>query len=94
MPPTRGFETPADEVSLLMAQRALSTTFRRAVPVGTWGFSTDGGHLAHAGITTIGFAPSEERFAHTVHDQVSIDQLVEAVAGNAALALSLTQEST
>lgn len=93
LPPTRGFETPTDDGSLLAAQRALSATFGRSVPVGTWGFSTDGGHLAHAGVTTIGFAPSEERFAHTVHDQVSIDQLVEAVAGNAALALALTTES-
>ena len=93
MPPTRGFETPGDDASLLTAQRALAATFGRPVPVGTWGFSTDGGHLAHAGITTIGFAPSEERFAHTVHDQVSTDQLVEAVAGNAALAFALTQES-
>ena len=94
MPPTRGFETPGDDASLAAAQRALSATFGRPVPVGTWGFSTDGGHLAHAGIRTIGFAPSEERFAHTVHDQVSIDQLVEAVAGNAALALALTEESS
>lgn len=93
MPPTHGFETAVDDVSLLAAQRSLTSTFGRPVPVGTWDFSTDGGHLAHAGITTIGFAPSEERFAHTVHDQVSIDQMIEAAAGNAALALALTQES-
>jgi acetylornithine deacetylase/succinyl-diaminopimelate desuccinylase-like protein len=61
----------------------------REIPVGLWQFATDGGHLAQAGIATIGFAPAEERFAHTVYDQVRLDQLRQALLGNAALALAL-----
>lgn len=90
MPPTRGFETEADEPALLSAQDCLQHVLGRRVDVGTWTFATDGGHLAHHGITTIGFAPGEERFAHTIHDQVDLGKMREALVGNAALALALT----
>ncbi len=90
MPPTRGFETEADEPALISAQQCLQNVLGRRVDVGTWTFATDGGHLAHHGITTIGFAPGEERFAHTIHDQVDLGKMREALVGNAALALALT----
>jgi acetylornithine deacetylase/succinyl-diaminopimelate desuccinylase-like protein len=90
MPPTHGYETPANHPVLLAAQRSLETTLERPVEVGTWTFATDGGHLAQHGITTIGFAPGEERFAHTIHDQVDLGKMREALLGNAALALDLT----
>lgn len=90
MPPTRAFETPPDHPALLCAQRCLETTLGRPVEIGTWTFATDGGHLAHHGITTIGFAPGEERFAHTIHDQVDLRKMHEALGGNAALALTLS----
>ena len=50
---------------------------------------TDGGHLAHHGIRTIGFAPGEERFAHTVEDQINLSKMQEALVGNVGLALTL-----
>jgi putative selenium metabolism hydrolase len=91
MEATRGFETPADHPIVTTAIQALETALDRAVSIGTWTFATDGGHLAHHGITTIGFAPGEERFAHTIHDQVSIPKMEEALVGNVALAQALTK---
>lgn len=91
MPSTLAFETPADHPVLTKSRGALEATLGRPVSVDTWTFATDGGHLAKAGITTIGFAPGEERFAHTIHDQVSIAKMIEALAGNAALAMALTR---
>lgn len=91
MPSTLPFETPNDDPALLAARHALEDAFEREVPVGTWTFATDGGHLHQHGVTTIGFGPSEERFAHTIHDQVTTAQLGEALLGNATLALSLSR---
>lgn len=90
MPSTRGFATAVDDPVLTRAQTGLAAALGRPIPVGTWTFATDGGHLSHHGITTIGFAPGEERFAHTIDDQVSVAELGEAMIGNAALAMVLT----
>lgn len=44
-----------------------------------WTFGTDGSSLmGKLGIPTIGFGPSEEKWAHTVNDQVSLDHLLKA----------------
>jgi succinyl-diaminopimelate desuccinylase len=90
MPPTLGFETAADHPVLTRSQEALAAALARPVTVDTWTFATDGGHLARQGITTIGFAPGEERFAHTIYDQVSLAKMREALIGNVALARALT----
>ncbi|HKG27347.1 MAG TPA: M20/M25/M40 family metallo-hydrolase, partial [Thermomicrobiales bacterium] len=91
MPSTLAFETPVDHPVLKKCRAALEATLGRPVTVDTWTFATDGGHLAKHGITTIGFAPGEERFAHTIHDQISLAKMTEALAGNAALAMTLTR---
>lgn len=93
MPPTNGYETPADHPLVLGAQASLQATLGRPVDIGTWTFATDGGHLSKHGITTIGFAPGEEHFAHTIHDQCDVAKMHEALLGNAALALDLTRMS-
>ncbi len=52
---------------------------------GKWAFSTNGvATMGMAGIPTIGFGPANEIYAHTVDDQVSIDDLVKAAAFYAA----------
>jgi succinyl-diaminopimelate desuccinylase len=90
MPPTRGYEVDADSSIVTAAIESLKTAFERDVPVGVWQFSTDGGHLNRFGIPTIGFSPCEEHFAHTIHDQVSLAKMREALTGNAVLALVLS----
>lgn len=90
MPSTLPFETAADDPALVVASHALEAVFEREVAVGTWTFATDGGHLQQHGVTVLGFGPSEERFAHTIDDQVPVVQLHEALLGNSALALTLS----
>jgi succinyl-diaminopimelate desuccinylase len=90
MPPTRGYEVDADSPIVSAAVESLGITFDREIPVGVWQFSTDGGHLNHFGIPTIGYSPCEEQFAHTIHDQVSLAKMRESLVGHAVLALALT----
>lgn len=90
MPATPGFQTAHDAPLLTTAQRSLEAALGRPVEVGTWTFATDGGQLMEHGIKTIGFAPGEERFAHTIDDQISLPKMREALLGNAVLALDLT----
>ena len=47
--------------------------------ISKWVFSTNGiASMGKMGIPTIGFGPSEERFAHSKEDQVTIDHLLKA----------------
>lgn len=55
-----------------------------------WYYSTEGGYPAGIlGIPTIGYAPGEEKYAHTPYDRVKIDYLVQCVAGSAAIAQAI-----
>lgn len=74
------------------ACNVLEGALNRKVAVKPWGFTTDGGYLVRAGVPAIGFSPCEEKYAHTVHDQVSIALLKEALAGTMALAVYLPEE--
>mgnify|MGYP000734078186 CR=1 FL=1 len=57
-----------------------ATLVRGSEPeISRWVFSTDGIAITgQLGIPTIGFGPSEEKWAHTVKDQVSVDHLLKA----------------
>jgi putative selenium metabolism hydrolase len=49
------------------------------MPTGKWDFSTNGIYwMGKAGIPSIGFGPGDEIHAHTVIDQVSLDDVVRA----------------
>ena len=55
-----------------------------------WAFSTDGVYtMGVAGIPTVGFGPGDEKFAHTVDDQVRVDDLVAAAQVYAGLAVQM-----
>ena len=81
------FTTAVDDPWLLDALAALSAALGREVEIGTWRFATDGGHLAGAGATALGFGPGDDRLVHTVEERISLDQLVESVAGYLAFSL-------
>lgn len=83
------FYLPPDSVLAQTSQTVLKETLGRDIPFFTWRFATDGGHTAEAGIPTIGFAPGEERLAHTIEERISIAQITEAMAGYIALAIGL-----
>jgi putative selenium metabolism hydrolase len=58
--------------------------------LGRWGFSTDGTYTAGvANIPTVGFGPGEERYAHTLDDQVRLNDVVDAARVYARLAVEL-----
>lgn len=66
------------------------TAVGQAPRLDKWCFSTEGGYVATiAGVPTIGYAPGEEKFAHTPYDRVRIAALGEAALGMAAIALAI-----
>jgi len=82
------FTTAADDPWLVEAQAVLSAAWGRGVEVDTWRFATDGGHLAGAGVTVLGFGPGDDAVVHTVEERLPIDQLVESAVGYLALSLA------
>ncbi|WP_291329446.1 YgeY family selenium metabolism-linked hydrolase [Desulfovibrio sp. UCD-KL4C] len=57
---------------------------------GKWDFGTDASHITGVmGIPSIGYSPMEEEYAHTPYDCCKVDNIVKAVAGNAAIAVKI-----
>lgn len=57
---------------------------------GKWDFGTDASHVTGVlGIPSIGYSPMEEEYAHTPYDCCKVDNIVKAVAGNAAIAVRI-----
>ncbi len=62
-------------------------------PSGKWSFSTNGTYWAgKAGIPSIGFGPGDEIHAHTIIDQVSLDDVVAATEFYALFPKMLTDK--
>ena len=56
------------------AARSVTRTSGRAPEIRPWTFATDGGHSCGVhGIPTIGYAPGEERYAHTNRERLQLD---------------------
>jgi putative selenium metabolism hydrolase len=72
-----GFLMAPDDPAVLAAAAAAGRRGSLSTPaaVRPWTFATDGGfsHGLH-GIPTIGFAPGEERFAHTNRERLEVDE--------------------
>jgi putative selenium metabolism hydrolase len=70
--------------------RSVRDTLGARPRLGAWPFSTDGTYTAGvASIPTVGFGPGEERHAHTLQDQVSLNDVVDAARVYARLAADL-----
>ena len=60
------------------ARAAIASATGSEPTVRPWTFATDGGHACgRHGIPTIGYAPGEERFAHTNTERLELDQARE-----------------
>ncbi len=60
-------------------QETIRELWNETRPSGKWSFSTNGTYWAgKAGIPSIGFGPGDEIHAHTIIDQVSLDDVVAA----------------
>ena len=67
-------------------QKTIREMFGMERPLGTWDFSTNGTYWAgKAGIPSIGFGPGDEVTAHTMIENVSLDDVVDATSFYALL---------
>ncbi len=70
--------------------KAIRETLGYRPKIGQWAFSTDGVYtMGKANIPTVGFGPGEERFAHTVDDQIRLADVVAAARVYARLAVEI-----
>jgi len=85
---TPGFLMDADHPVVLAAATAVGRRGEPSAPatVRPWAFATDGGWSCGVfGIPTIGFAPGEERFAHTNLERLDVEEARWAFARHPAL---------
>lgn len=79
--------TAEDDPLLALAARTVEDVLGFIPRVGKWDFATDGVYTAGvAGIPTIGFGPGEERYAHTVNEQIRLKDIEAAAQVYAELA--------
>ncbi|MEP7286373.1 MAG: YgeY family selenium metabolism-linked hydrolase [Chloroflexota bacterium] len=70
---------PEDNPFVQAGQQTLALLNGSAPVTGKWNFSTNGTYwMGKAGIPSIGFGPGDEIHAHTVIDQVKLDDVVAA----------------
>ena len=86
---SRPFSVAEDAAPFASARAALASGLGRHVEAMAWDFASDGGWLHAAGVSCVGFGPGEMKVMHAADESVDLDLVVEAVAGNALLALSL-----
>lgn len=71
---TPGFLLDAAHPIVRAAARSVTRGTGRAPEIRPWTFATDGGHSCGVhGIPTIGYAPGEERYAHTNRERLELD---------------------
>ena len=63
-------------------------------PLGTWDFSTNGTYWAgKAGIPAIGMGPGDEKTAHMMHENVPLDEVVQAAEWYALLPQAIRERA-
>lgn len=80
------FILPEDHPAVTSAVDVLASALGGRPEIGLWGFATDGGQFADAGLTVVGFGPGDEALAHTVDESLELEELEAAVDGYEALA--------
>ncbi|MFO7323250.1 MAG: YgeY family selenium metabolism-linked hydrolase [Chloroflexota bacterium] len=77
---------PEDHAFVQAGVAAGQLLWGEPLPTGKWDFSTNGIYwMGKAGIPSIGFGPGDEIHAHTVIDQVKLDDVVKATEWYALL---------
>ncbi|HSJ24578.1 MAG TPA: M20/M25/M40 family metallo-hydrolase [Longimicrobiales bacterium] len=78
---TPGYLLDADHAVPRAAAKVVTRATGRAPQLRPWTFATDGGHSCGVhGIPTIGFAPGEERYAHTNRERLELETAQTAYA--------------
>jgi putative selenium metabolism hydrolase len=82
--------TPEDHPLVQAAARSVRETLGYRPRFARWSFSTDGSYTAGmANIPTVGFGPGQERYAHTLDEQIRLNDVVDAARVYARLAVEL-----
>ncbi len=82
-----GYDTPADSDVVLRAREAIAAGMGHTPDLTSYHFATDGRHFVPFEIPVIGFAPGDEKQAHTAGESISIAQMAEALHGYVQLIL-------
>ncbi len=81
---------PQDHPLLQAVGRAIREALGYRPCIGHWAFSTDGVYtMGAANIPTVGFGPGQDRFAHTVDDQIRLADVIDAARVYAYLAVEM-----
>jgi acetylornithine deacetylase/succinyl-diaminopimelate desuccinylase-like protein len=87
---TPGFLMDRSHAVVRAAARSVTRETGRAPDLRPWTFATDGGHSCGVhGIPTIGYAPGEERFAHTNRERLELDSARTAFDAYPALIVAV-----
>jgi succinyl-diaminopimelate desuccinylase len=76
-----GFYTPPDDEVVQQVRRLLAAGMGMAPDLTSYQFATDGRHFVPYDFPIVGFAPGEERLAHTVAESISIAEMDQALHG-------------
>jgi acetylornithine deacetylase/succinyl-diaminopimelate desuccinylase-like protein len=83
---TPGFLLDPAHPLVRAAARSITRSTGRAPGIRPWTFATDGGHSCGVhGIPTIGYAPGEERYAHTNRERLDLDSAATAYSAYPAM---------
>jgi putative selenium metabolism hydrolase len=86
--------TPEEHPIVQAGARTVETLWGKPAEIGRWNFSTNGIYWAgKANIACIGFAPSNEIWAHSLLDQVPLDDVVRATEFYAMFPAVLRRET-
>lgn len=92
---TPGYLVAADHPVVVAAAASVAENTGRQPRVRPWTFATDGGHSCGVhGIPTIGFAPGEERYAHTNRERLSLEDAERAFAAYPPLIRAVRDAAT
>lgn len=81
---------PEDHPLVQATVRSVRDTLGYRPRIGQWTFSTDGTYTAGvANIPTVGFGPGEQRYAHTMDEQIRLNDVVDAARVYARLAVEI-----
>jgi len=84
------WELPEDHPLVQAALRTCELYLGKAMVPGKWDFCTNGNYwMGKADIPTIGFGPGNEAYAHTVLDQIPLQEVVDATGFYALLPVFL-----
>jgi succinyl-diaminopimelate desuccinylase len=79
--PIFGFYTPPDSEVVQRVLSLLAEGMEQAPELTSYQFATDGRHFVPYNFPMVGYAPGEERLAHTVAEAISIEEMDQGLRG-------------